>query len=192
MTKPQLLQEYFTDISINGSFWDFSYNNLNYIISDYILSNLLFYGSSDNWKSDIIERAKVIESIYIIRDYDMIGSKFKTFEKLNFDRVERINDVFRCVKNNETEYWNSGKYYTISQKPEGENYNKIFLPYFADVTEDLNIPKELKRKGLKARKYKNCQLMAQKKGGYYYFFSHTKKKELLIAMNSHTYKPKAL
>lgn len=194
MTKPQLLQQYFTDVSLNGSFWDFSYNGKNFTITDYILSNILLNASSESWKSEIIGCSKIIESIYIIRDYDMIGFKFKTFEKLNFDKVERKNSVFKCEWNGVIEYWNSGKYYIVSQEPEGENYNKIFLPYFADITEDINIPKELKRKGLRPTTYESCHLMTQKKGGYYYyyyFYDHTKKRELLIAMNSHTYNPKA-
>ncbi|REC60500.1 hypothetical protein DRF65_20775 [Chryseobacterium pennae] len=189
MTNKQILEQYFKSISLSNLFWDFSYNGKNYTISDYILSNVLLNTSHKSWEFEILARSKVVECIYLIRSYDMIGSSFKTFEKLNFDKVEKINDVFICEKNNKTETWSSGRYYTVSEVPEGENYNKAFLPYFADVREDTNIPKELKRKGLKPKTYKNCQLMTKKNGGYYSFYSHTQKKELLIALNSHIYDP---
>lgn len=190
MTKKQILEQYFKSISLSNLFWDYFHEGKNYTISDYYLSNILINISCESWKSEILEHSKVVESIYLIRNYDIIDARFTTYEKLNFDKVEKIEEnSFRCEKNNEIEYWNSGKYFTISEVAEGEDYNKVFLPYFADVTEDINIPIVLRRKGLMPKKYKNCQLMTKKKGGYYYFYCHTKKKKLLIAINSHTYEP---
>lgn len=99
MTKKQILEQYFKSISLSNLFWDFSYNGKNYTISDYILSNVLLNTSHKSWEFEILASSKVVECIYLIRSYDMIGSSFKTFEKLNFDKVEKINDVFICEKN---------------------------------------------------------------------------------------------
>lgn len=61
----------------------------------------------------------------------------------------------------------------------------IFLPFFADVTEDL--PSSMKR--IIPDTYKNCQLLTQKHGGYLEFFHHETKTTHRIAMNSNTYTP---
>lgn len=59
-----------------------------------------------------------------------------------------------------------------------------FLPYFADVTQDL--PGYLK---IKPKTYKNCQLMAEKHAGYLQFYHEPTKDVLRIAMNSNIYRP---
>ena len=59
-----------------------------------------------------------------------------------------------------------------------------FLPYFADVTEDL--PGWVK---LEPKTYRNCQLMSEKHGGYLQFYHKPTKEVLRIAMNSNTYQP---
>jgi len=67
--------------------------------------------------------------------------------------------------------------YSEKQHPE-------FLPYFADVTEDL--PGSCK---FEPETYENCQLLTQKHGSYLEFFHHETKKTLRIAINSNTYSP---
>jgi len=60
----------------------------------------------------------------------------------------------------------------------------MFLPYFADVTQDL--PGSCK---FEPDTYKNCQLMAETHGSYLQFFDHNTKKKLRIAINSNIYNP---
>jgi len=72
----------------------------------------------------------------------------------------------------------------IPEYQQKQNEKVIFLPYFADVTEDL--PGSCK---FPPQTYKNCQLLRQKHGGYLEFFDHETKKTLRIALNSNTYTP---
>ena len=62
-----------------------------------------------------------------------------------------------------------------------------FLPYVADVTEDL--PAGALRIGVEPKTYKGCQLMTDTHGGYLQFkeFNTDEQKVLRIAMNSHYY-----
>ena len=59
-----------------------------------------------------------------------------------------------------------------------------FLPFFADVTQD--IPGHLK---FEPETYKACQLMTETHGSYLQFFDHKTEKVLRIAINSNTYSP---
>jgi len=59
-----------------------------------------------------------------------------------------------------------------------------YLPYFADVTEDL--PGSCK---FEPKTYKNCQLMTETHGAYLQFFDHQTKEVLRIAINSNSYSP---
>ena len=60
----------------------------------------------------------------------------------------------------------------------------MFLPYFADVTQDL--PGHCK---FEPDTYKNCQLMTETHGPYLQFFDWKTEKVLRIAINSNTYSP---
>lgn len=60
----------------------------------------------------------------------------------------------------------------------------IFLPFFADVTEDLPAQYTFEPKT-----YKGCQLLTQKHGGYLEFFHHETKTTHRIAINSNSYTP---
>jgi hypothetical protein len=60
----------------------------------------------------------------------------------------------------------------------------MFLPYFADVTQDL--PGRCK---FEPDTYKNCQLMTETHGPYLQFFDHDTEKVLRIAINSNIYNP---
>lgn len=59
-----------------------------------------------------------------------------------------------------------------------------FLPYFADVTED--IPSSYK---IEPKTFHNCQLMTETHGSYHQFYHAPTKSVLRIAINSHTYQP---
>ncbi|MBT2621246.1 hypothetical protein [Chryseobacterium sp. ISL-6] len=74
MTKTPILEQYFNNISLNNLFWDFFHDGKNYTISDYSLSNVLINTRCESWKSEILLHSKAVESIYLIRNYDMIGS----------------------------------------------------------------------------------------------------------------------
>jgi len=63
----------------------------------------------------------------------------------------------------------------------------VYLPYFADVTEDL--PTSARKLKIEPQTYKNAQLLVQKHGGYLEFFHHETGKTLRIALNSNTYTP---
>ena len=78
--------------------------------------------------------------------------------------------------------------FSIIQKEGAFNAEDKFLPYFADVTEDMHIPKNLRGK-LEPKTYKNCQLMTETHGGYLQFWHEPTKKVLRIALNSHYYQP---
>jgi hypothetical protein len=84
----------------------------------------------------------------------------------------------------------SNRYWELSTTPPKVyiSPDERFMPYFADVTEDL--PSSYKRL-LKPKTYKNCQLLSQKSGGYLEFYYKPTKQTLRIAMNSHTYEPVA-
>lgn len=75
--------------------------------------------------------------------------------------------------------------YTTTKKEGAFSPKDKFLPYFADVTEDL--PGSCK--GLEPKTYKKCQLMTEKHGGYLQFWHEPTKQVLRIAMNSHYYTP---
>jgi len=62
-----------------------------------------------------------------------------------------------------------------------------YLPYFADVTQDL--PTSSRKLGLIPETYKNCQLLAETHGGYLQFFDWKTREIHRIAMNSNTYTP---
>lgn len=66
-----------------------------------------------------------------------------------------------------------------------EDEGQKFLPYFADVTQDL--PGSCRQ--FPPKEYKNCQLLKQKHGGYLEFFHHESEKTLRIAINSNIYEP---
>jgi hypothetical protein len=61
---------------------------------------------------------------------------------------------------------------------------EIIYHIFADVTQCIS-PKYK----INPKKYKNCQLIAEKNGGYMQFLHKPTNKILKIAINSHIYRP---
>lgn len=134
-----------------------------------------------------------MKKVYQIIKFDLIGKVLYTCAlmdelemRLDQNKTERF-----YYKGTNQEYQKSSLW-TLSTTPkEGAiDANEEFMPYFADVTEDL--PGSVTKHGLKPKTYKNCQLMVAKHGGYlqfYYKGKGTQGEILRIAMNSHYYTP---
>lgn len=124
--------------------------------------------------------------VYEIVKYDLKG-------KVLFTCTERPDLVMREENGMKRYFYKDGRGASISHlweyttvKKEGAfDPKEKFLPYFADVTEDL--PGSFKN--IKPKTYKNCQLMTEKHGGYLQFWYEPTKQVLRIAMNSHYYTP---
>ncbi len=128
--------------------------------------------------------------IYEILIYNMVGKIIECYIPIKVDSIESNNEnkIVAVVDGVTIDYFkkrkNSNTYYSLS--PIGFEYNADkYLPYFADVTED--VPQCYKKI---AKTYPNCQLMMEKYGsGYLQFYSHAEKEVLRIAINSHNYNP---
>ncbi len=132
-----------------------------------------------------------MEKIYEIREFDLIGDKMYTvLERTDVEVVDAKRGIFK----DENGVIPPNSYYKLVVGLMDYVGKKLFsaenkfLPYFADVTQDRNIPLALRGK-LEPDTYKNCQLLAEKHGGYLEFFDHATKETHRIAMNSNTYKP---
>ncbi len=128
--------------------------------------------------------------VYQIIKFELIGKTLYTCALMH-DLEMRLdhNKKERFYYENTNEEYPKSSLWTLSTTPkEGAiDANEEFMPYFADVTEDL--PASIK---LEPRTYKNCQLMVPKHGGYlqfYYRGKGTKDEILRIAMNSNYYTP---
>lgn len=129
---------------------------------------------------------KNMTKVFEVVKYSLIGKDLFTCE-------ERPDLEMRVKNGAERYYYKDGAEasfsnlweYSITPKEGAFSPKEKFLPYFADVTEDL--PGSCK--GLKPRTYKNCQLMTEKHGGYLQFWHEPTKQILRIAMNSHYYTP---
>jgi hypothetical protein len=127
--------------------------------------------------------------VYEIQTYNLIGKTIQVFK-------ERPD-----VKFIEGEHGQKGKFFDedgkdanisritkLSTSKPSDALNvvdfPIYLPYFADVTEDL--PGWAK---WKPKTRKGCQLLTQTHGSYLEFFHHESGETLRIAINSNTYSP---
>ena len=89
------------------------------------------------------------------------------------------------VKMYKKEYMKSHHWQLTTKIPTGAFPNTVeFLPYFADVEEDL--PGSIK---LEPKTFHNCQLMREKHNGYLQFYHKPTDQVLRIAMNSNIYHP---
>jgi len=135
--------------------------------------------------------------VYEITEYSLIGKILNVYqERSDLNVVVGANgqlDTYidengdKVIQNFRTEFTTRLNDYKgktdVVDLVDSKDFPK-FLPFFADVTED--IPGYLK---LSPKTYKNCQLLRQKHGGYLEFYDHETKKTLRIAINSHTYTP---
>lgn len=125
--------------------------------------------------------------VYEIRKYSLIGKNLFTCKECPEleAREQQKNDLRFYEKETGREAFKSHLWeYSTTKKVGAFNPEDKFLPYFADVTEDL--PGSIK---LEPKTYKNCQLMTETHGGYLQFWHEETKQVLRIAMNSHIYTP---
>lgn len=136
-----------------------------------------------------------MKRVYRIYEYDMIGAKFYGYELQGEFAEEDIkvegNKIKRICPNGDTRDGariEPNKYYDLSFEPKGIDREKEkFLPYFADVREDL--PYSSIKVGREPITYENCQLMVERRGLYNFFWHEPTQQQLLIAINSHGYTP---
>jgi hypothetical protein len=129
--------------------------------------------------------------IYEIKTYDLTNKKIRLVKKrpdlkvvngTNNQRDRFVDDDGRdgiCGPRSKftTSLVKSENTFTDEECPK-------FLPYFADVTQDL--PGSCK---FEPEIYENCQLMTETNGTYLQFFNHDTDKVLKIAINSNIYSP---
>ena len=129
-------------------------------------------------------------TVYEITTYNLIRKTIRVFrerEDLTFVEDKGRGDYF-IDKNGDREKSNHFFELTTSLVNDKDLLKledfPIYLPYFADVTEDL--PGSCK---FEPKTWKGCQLLTQKHGGYLEFFHHESGETLRIAMNSNIYSP---
>jgi len=128
--------------------------------------------------------------VYEIVTYNLVDKTFHTYKELPnaVERIDMNNNIVFINKQTNERLVPTRFYSYASEIPENSfPHTDLFLPYFADVTEDL--PAYIKRLKGTAKTYKNCQLLTEKKGGYLYFYHKETNQKLLIAINSHYYEP---
>ena len=125
--------------------------------------------------------------VYKITEYNLKDKKLFTFEEmphLEFKEREGGQSPIFVYKGEKTEARVFHGYFSL-KKPDGAiAHTEKFMPYFADVTEDL--PSSVK---FEPKTYKNCQLLVEKYGEYLQFYHEPTKEILRIAINSNTYVP---
>lgn len=123
--------------------------------------------------------------VYEIRKYDLIGKALFTCKERPDLEMRQEHGMKKYFYKDGSGLSKSHFYeYTTIKKVGAFNPEDKFLPYFADVTEDL--PGSIK---LEPKTYKNCQLMTETHGGYLQFWHEETKQVLRIAFNSHYYTP---
>lgn len=126
-----------------------------------------------------------MKKVFEVIKYDLIGKAlFTCKERPDLDYTEQHGKV-RFVNKDGSDAMQSHLWeYRVNPKEGAFNPEERFLPYFADVIEDL--PGSIK---LKPKRFKNCQLLTEKHGGYLQFWHEPTKQVLRIALNSHYYEP---
>ncbi len=131
--------------------------------------------------------------VFEIVKYELIGKNLFTCKErpdleVRYNLKNKVDRAF-YEKGTQIQVIDSQRsIYSVNQKEGAFNPDEKLLPYFADVTEDMHIPKRLRGK-LEPKTYKNCQLMTEKHGGYLQFWHEPTQKVLRIALNSHYYQP---
>ncbi|MEK6829825.1 MAG: hypothetical protein AABY15_06930 [Nanoarchaeota archaeon] len=130
-----------------------------------------------------------MKKIYEIWTYVLIGKTLFTYkERPDLTIVDEERNIFK--DSDGMLQTGSHHYFKIciglDKFPKGSLFKdeEKYLPYFADVTEDLPSWATWEPKT-----WKGCQLLTEKPGGYL-LFEHKDSGEILkIAMNSNTYEP---
>lgn len=118
--------------------------------------------------------------------YNLIGKMLYTCEEMpelemKDDRgYKRFYEKGTNTEAFRTHLWS----YATTPKANAINPKERFMPFWADVTEDVS--QQYKKF---ATTYEGCQLMTEKHGGYLQFWHEPTKQVLRIAMNSHYYTP---
>ena len=137
-------------------------------------------------------KQKQMKKIYLLRKLVLKGASFTVYNVITVDEITNVLKPSGGNRISTIYYKTNGQpgqigechYYTLSLEPVGVNMDEEkFLPYFADVIEDL--PSSCRM--LTPKRYPNCQLTTQHPGGYLVFHDHKTGKDLKIAMNSHYY-----
>ncbi len=131
-----------------------------------------------------------MQEIFAIRKYEMLNNvTLKSFESNDKHIIiETTKNSYGLVfKTSKGEIFKSNHYvtYSLEKKEDMTDYNDQFLPYFADVKQDL--PGSIK---FEPEIYPNCQLMTEKHGGYLQFWDAKNKEVRRIALNSNIYIPR--
>lgn len=132
-----------------------------------------------------------MEVIYLLREIKVDGATFTVYNTIRIDKIDKVTRFpdgeikFIYGKLNGTNVCEENhNLYKLSLIPKGVNMNEVeFLPYFADVTEDL--PSSCKF--FPPKTYHNCQLTTQLPNGYKVFRNHETGEDLKIAIHSNTY-----
>lgn len=122
--------------------------------------------------------------VYEIVKYNLKGATLYT--KKERPDLEKREDKFYIKGTNEEAFQSSLWSYTTNPNNGAYSADEKFLPYFADVVEDL--PHSVS-KYMEPKTYTNCQLMVERHGSYLQFWHEDTKQILRIAMNSHYYNP---
>ena len=127
-----------------------------------------------------------MNKVFEIVKYNLIGKVLYTCKERPDIEYRESNGCKRFYeKGTNTEAMNSHMWeYGTSPKVNAINPEEKFMPYWADVTEDIS-----PRYKVTPTTYKGCQLMVEKHGGYLQFWHEPTKQVLRIAMNSHIYTP---
>lgn len=128
-----------------------------------------------------------MKKVYEVRKYNLKGKVFFTCQErpdLEMREENGMKRYYNFGTNVEAFRSNLWEYTTTPPKENVVDSEEKFIPYFADVTEDISSHFKVKPKT-----YKNCQLMTETHGGYLQFWHEPTKQVLRIAMNSHYYTP---
>lgn len=119
--------------------------------------------------------------VYEIKKYNLKGATLYT-KKERPDIIKKDDKYFNedGSKAFESTLWS----YTTNPNDGAYSADDKYLPYFANVIEDIPLHYKFEPKA-----YNNCQLMTEKHGGYLQFWHEETQQVLRIAMNSHYYEP---
>jgi hypothetical protein len=119
--------------------------------------------------------------VFKIVKFDLIGQVLYTKEPMPniFEKDGKFFDT-----NGKLAFQSRLWEYSSNPPKDAIDVNNKFMPYFADVTQDIN-----PSYGFPPTTYKNCQLLSNKHNGYLQFFDHATQETHRIAMNSNIYTP---
>lgn len=128
--------------------------------------------------------------VYEIETYNLIGKILHTYEEKPNLEYRKENGYagfyYKGTKNDQYKTIRHWSHLATTLPNDAVQKTEKFLPYFADVTED--IPAYLKMSST-PQTWTRCQLMVEKHGNYLQFYHEPSKEILRIAINSNYYVP---